>query len=308
MEGGVMIGLSDFLPVDLADRSLFQAHYERFPQVHSDNTFTNMVCWNHYAHYRYAMAGDSLILSSTINGQTKFRTPIGPPDTGLLREVLGVALDHGDDSPFVVFGDEAKEQVTRAFPHLPLYPDRDLYDYVYLASDLAGLPGKRYLTIRHQLNRFRHRCAYRIEEITRDNQKEVEDFLHRWCEWKGCEDSPVLAHERDAVFYAISHFLELGISGLAIRTDDQIGSISFYEGLNGDTALVHFEKGLPECEGIYKAINAEAATLLVPRYTYINREGDLGIPGLREAKMRYHPHHLVPVYHAERTEIEELDL
>ena len=26
-----------------------------------------------------------------------------------------------------------------------------------------------------------------------------------------------------------------------------------------DIALVHFEKGLPDCEGIYKAINNEAA-------------------------------------------------
>lgn len=53
--------------------------------------------------------------------------------------------------------------------------------------------------------------------------------------------------------------------------------------------MVHFEKGLPDCEGIYKAINAETAFAAKEKYRYINRESDMGVPGLREAKMRYHP-------------------
>ena len=65
--------------------------------------------------------------------------------------------------------------------------------------------------------------------------------------------------------------------------------MSLFEPLNDDTALVHFEKGLPDCEGIYKAINAETAARLAKNFTYINRESDLGVAGLREAKMRYHP-------------------
>ena len=71
--------------------------------------------------------------------------------------------------------------------------------------------------------------------------------------------------------------------------------MSLFEPLNAETALVHFEKGLPDCEGIYKVINAETAEFLKNKYIYINRESDLGIPGLREAKMRYHPHHMVEV-------------
>ena len=70
--------------------------------------------------------------------------------------------------------------------------------------------------------------------------------------------------------------------------------------MTDDTALVHFEKGLPDCEGIYKAINKETAALLAKRFAYINRESDLGVSGLREAKMRYHPHHMVEVYSMKR--------
>ncbi len=308
MRGEVVISLSDFRPVSLGDREFFRSHYEKYPQIHSDNTFANMVCWNHYAHYRYAIKDDTLFLSSTIDGNTKYRAPIGPYNPDLLAEILSLALDHGDDAPFVIFGDEAKDLIATQYPHLPLRPDRDLAEYVYLATDLAELPGKRYLTIRHQLNRFRTRCAYHLDPITGDNLAEVRDFLDKWCEWRDCEDSPVLSYEQDAIQFATTHFLDIGFSGLVIRTNGDMGSISLFEKLNRNTAVVHFEKGLPECAGIYKAINAETAALLAGQYAYINRESDLGIPGLREAKTRYHPHHMVPVHYVTREDLMQEDL
>ncbi len=125
-------------------------------------------------------------------------------------------------------------------------------------------------------------------------------FLVKWCEWKGCENDLVLAHEKEAVFYAIEHFAELPLRGLLIRVMSQVAAISLFERLNSDTALVHFEKGLPDCEGIYKAINAETAAFLAGEVEYINRESDLGVCGLREAKQRYHPHHMVEVWSLKR--------
>ena len=298
-----MISLADFAPVTLDVKDKLVSHYSKFPQVHSDNSFVNMVCWNHYAHYQYAFLGDSLVLASTIDGDTKFRCPIGPPNSILLKDVLFLAKDAGDDAPFVIFGDEARGMVEETFPHLKLYEERALFEYVYRSSDLADLPGKKFLTIRHQLNKFRHKCSYKLEPITKETIEDVEKFLLEWCEWKDCDSVPVLAHEKDALFFAINHFSDLDLSGLAIRIDGKIGAISLYEELNTDTALIHFEKGLPECEGIYKAINAETANILRDRYTYINRESDLGVEGLREAKVRYHPDHMVPVYYVKKMDI-----
>jgi hypothetical protein len=49
-----MLTQENFKPVTLEDRAFFERHYAQYPQTHSDNTFTNMVFWNHYAHYKYA--------------------------------------------------------------------------------------------------------------------------------------------------------------------------------------------------------------------------------------------------------------
>jgi uncharacterized protein len=299
-----MLKAADFQPVTLMDRDLFSGHYRSFPQVHSDNTFTNMVCWNDYAHYRRALVGGCIILSSTIAGMTRFRPPIGPRDQELLADVLGLAAKSDEEHPFVVLDPETKDWISSLYPYLTFLPERRYFDYVYLASDLSDLPGKRYLTIRHQLNKFQKTCNPVVEQIGEQNMDEVGDFLDLWCDWKDCDSDPVLSSEKKALNFALVHFEELRLSGIAIRADDKIGAISLFEGLNRDTALVHFEKGLPDCKGIYRAVNAESARILSKDYTYINRESDMGVEGIREAKMRYHPHHMVEVHLLKRDDLE----
>jgi hypothetical protein len=291
-----MLTQDNFRPVTLADREFFARHYEAYPQTHSDNTFTNMVCWNHYAHYTYAYREGNVILASTIGSVTRFRPPIGPRNPGLLRSLIRLASDVSDNEPIVLIDPDTARWMQETCPGINLVPDRNHFEYVYRASDLAELPGKNFLTIRRQISKFRRNCTNVVEPISRQNWVEVKRFLIEWCEWKGCEGDQVLAHEKEAVFFAIDHFNELPLSGLAIRVFSKIGAISLYEKLNADTALVHFEKGLPDCEGIYKAINNEAATRLSKKFTYINRESDLGVAGLREAKMRYHPDHMIEVF------------
>jgi uncharacterized protein len=301
-----VLSTSDFKPVTLADRDFFVKHYQRFPQSHSDNTFTNMICWNDYAHYRYAYVEDCVILSSTIAGMTRFRPPIGPHNPDLLREVLMLAAGGEEEQPLVILDPETKDWMAGLYPELEFHPERRYFEYVYLADELAELPGKGFLTIRHQLNKFWRTCSPQVEKIGEGNISEIMEFLDQWCEWKDCESDPTLASEKDAVIFAISHYHELDLSGLAIRSEGKIGAMSLFEGLNKDTALVHFEKGLPDCKGFYRAINAETAKVLARDYTYINRESDMGVAGIREAKMRYHPHHMVEVHMLKRDDLLKL--
>lgn len=301
-----MLSRADFKQVSLNDRDIFARQYQKFPQVHSDNTFTNMVCWNHYADYRYVYIKNNIILSSTINKKIRYRPPIGPRNPELLEDLVNLAIRSDDDFPITILDQATRKWISESYPGLSFHPERNYFDYVYLTSDLATLPGKKYLTIRHQLNQFLRNCSPVVEYITNENAEEVQEFLEQWCEWKDCDSEPVLANEKEAVYFALSHHSELKLSGLAIRAKGNIMAMSLFEGLNKDTAVVHFEKGLLECKGIYRAINAETAKFLIGKYIYINRESDMGIEGIREAKMRYHPDHLEEVYLIKREELEKI--
>ncbi|MDO8841188.1 DUF2156 domain-containing protein, partial [Methanocalculus sp.] len=174
----------------------------------------------------------------------------------------------------------------------------------YLSRDLANLPGKNYLTIRGQINKFKRSITYSVEQITEDSIEDIKEFLERWCEWKHCDKFPILAHEKEAVIFAVDHFDELNCQGLFIRTGNDISAIAIWGIMNEETIVVHFEKALPGFEGIYKIINMKTAKAVQTRYRYINRESDMGVPGLREAKIRYHPHHMAPVWYIKKIDMD----
>jgi hypothetical protein len=67
--------------------------------------------------------------------------------------------------------------------------------------------------------------------------------------------------------------------------------------------VIHFEKGSPDFDGIYKAINMETAQRLRQQVTFIDREEDLGIPGLRQAKLSYQPDHFIELFHGTKESI-----
>jgi len=296
-----MLSQEDFKPITLADRPFFEHHYALYPPTHSNNTFTNMVCWNHFTHYCYAYVNGNVILACTAAGITRLHPPIGPRDPALMQAVIRLSLDmSSDDKPLIIIDHDTAQWMKKINSDLLLVPDLNHFEYVYRALDLAELSGKKYLKIRNQINKFRRNYQHTVEPITPENRDEIMEFLVKWCESKKCKNNFTLAHEIKAVCYAVEHFTELPLQGLLIRVGSQVGAISLFERLNANTALIHFEKGLPEYKGIYKAINVETAALLASEVEYINRESDLGISGLRKAKLRYHPHHMVEAYSLKR--------
>lgn len=300
-----MLEFSEFKPVSLDDRDLFLRQYRQYPQVHSDNTFANMVCWNHYANYRFADVDGAIVLSSTIDGVASFRPPIGPKNPALLDDVIDLALREGGAAPLLVLDPVNEAWIREVYPNLTLYPDRDYFDYIYRTEDLADFAGKGYATVRRQVNHFRREYAYSVEAITRENIDEVWEFLVIWCEWRDCDSVPILAYEKEAILFAINNFFAIGLRGWIIRVGETIGAISVVDEVNTDMAVVHFEKALPETyRDIYKVIMTETAAGLRGRYRFINRECDMGVPGLRESKTRCHPACMVEVHYATRDDLE----
>ena len=300
-----MLEFSEFKPVSLDDRDLFLRQYRQYPQVHSDNTFANMVCWNHYANYRFADVDGAIVLASTIDGVASFRPPIGPKNPALLDDVIDLALREGGAAPLLVLDPVNETWIREVYPNLTLYPDRDYFDYIYRTEDLADFAGKGYATVRRQVNHFRREYAYSVEAITRENIDEVWEFLVIWCEWRDCDSVPILAYEKEAILFAINNFFAIGLRGWIIRVGETIGAISVVDEVNADMAVVHFEKALPETyRDIYKVIMTETAAGLRGRYRFINRECDMGVPGLRESKTRCHPACMVEVHYATRDDLE----
>lgn len=290
-----MLSLGDFTKIELRDKSVFDDFYSRFPPIHSSDLFTTIISWEAYIEYRFVVLDRCLLLMSQTKNELQLRVPIGSFQAELFHQVISLAKKEQASIGFIKTPE--KILLSQQFPSLTIVEDREYYDYVYRASDLTQLPGTSYAKIRNRLNKFTKTTPYTIEDISNDNMDEVHEFLKRWCLWKDCASDEVLENERKAIVYSIAHFFDLGLSGIALRINGVIEAISVFEQMNADTAVVHFEKGSPDYDGVYKAVNMETAKRLQSKVAFIDREEDLGIPGLRKAKLSYHPHHFVEVYH-----------
>ena len=68
--------------------------------------------------------------------------------------------------------------------------------------------------------------------------------------------------------------------------------------LNDQMALIHIEKANPNVRGLYQAINNEFIRHEFAHTEFINREEDMGLPGLRQAKESYNPIRFAEKYSA----------
>ena len=298
-----MIRLADYRPVSLGDRELFQDYFARFPQTHTEYLYTGLICWSHYTPAFYTVRDGSLLIMNMLAGKPQFRPPVGARNDLVLKEVLELAKKEGGSKAVIGIDEPSKEWIQKVRPDINISGDRDFYDYVYLTKSLAELPGKPYLTQRNHLNKFRRKYEHSVERIDQQNKEEVEEFLKRWCLARDCDEDEMLQEEKKAILFCMDHFFELELSGIVIRIDRKVQALSVWEPLNKDTAAIHYEKAMPEYEGIYPAVNNEAAKILAKDYKYINRESDLGIAGLRMAKERLHPDHMSPLYYIEKQDL-----
>lgn len=293
-----MLLIEDFKPITIEDKPFFDKHYEKYPPVHSDNVFTTLVSWMDYAKFCYAFYNNSIIIASKINDKIQIRPPSGDKNKNIFDDVLKLVKQQESKYPFGVIDRDTKNWLENNYTNLELIPTRDYFDYVYNSSDLALLAGSNYSKIRNRLNKFKKNNKHSVEAITEENMKDIREFLKRWCLWKDCDKDPLLENEKNAILYSMENFFDLKLSGLSMIVNGDIEAISVYEKMSNDTAIVHYEKGSPDYDGIYKAINQETAKILQKDFKYINRESDMGVPGLRKAKLLYKPVFMIEVYTA----------
>ena len=163
---------------------------------------------------------------------------------------------------------------------------------------LAELKGKKLQRKRNHCNRFyllHHGCT--TEPITEENAPEVKAMLEDWYAQKLAADPTASFYlEQAAIARALEHRDALGMEGLILRYKGKIIAMTMGSALSEDTFDIHFEKATEGYDGAYAAINREFARYLREKYPallWLNREDDMGLEGLRKAKLSYYPEKLI---------------
>jgi hypothetical protein len=264
------------------------------PYRNCDFSFANMCSWRFLYKSEYAIVNRFLLIRFRIEEDDRpaYMFPLGE---GNLAQVIRLlekdALAQGHPLRILGVTPEGKNSLEQVFPGgFRFIAERDYSDYIYLRSDLITLSGKKYQAKRNHINKFTKLYRYEYRPITPEL---VPECLALECKWykanRTDSDAEELSYERRSLTFALRHAVELGLTGGAICVDGQIVAFAFGAPINSDTFAVHVEKADIRYDGAYSVMNFEFAAHIPEQYIYINREEDLGIPGLRQAKLSYRP-------------------
>ncbi len=281
-------------PLSLTDRSLVNNYLCSHPPLVSELTFTNLFIWRHSRPVSWTVLDNSLLFFVETAGTDNRLIMLGPPVGDIsLPEVsarFGKRL-----AGAIRLSEEATAPLRQAGP--VVIEDRDNADYVYRQSDLAELAGRRYAKKRNKIKQCKQNYTCRYEPLTVANLAECRRMQTRWCETRECGHDPGLCGENMAIDEIFAHFPTFyNLIGGAIRVDGTIQAYAMGERLHAGTAVCHFEKAMPAIPGLGQLMNQWFAEYGLLQFEFINREQDLGVPGLRQAKESYYPHHLVNKY------------
>lgn len=281
-----------FKPITVADADLLRSYTMQSNCMNCDINVANLCSWQFLYHTEYAVVEGFLVLRFVDDGHVTYMKPIGKGD---LRHVLELLMDDarslGDTFRMACVCPCAQGLMDESMPGAFVYnTNRDRADYLYLREKLVTLSGKKLQPKRNHISKFKRQYPdYEYRPLTPELVTECIRLSEEWCRTNDCREQRAMMAEQRMIAYALHHIDELHILGGALFVEGHMVAFTFGARINAEAFDVCVEKADTSYEGAYAMINNEFVSHLPEDITYINREEDLGLEGLRKAKLSYQP-------------------
>lgn len=304
----------EFRDISLADRELIESYTRRAGIRNCDLAFANIFCWREVYRSEIAVIDGFLVIRFRLDGsqRTAYMQPLGDGDFGTIIPALrDDARQHGQRLRIAGLTEEGVAVLRRCgCGDFAFCSRRATEDYLYLTDDLRTLSGRRYQPKRNHINRFTQLYDYRYEELAPHMLAECMRLEAVWRREHTRSDEGLNAEQR-AMQEAFDNFAALGLRGGCIYVGGRMVAFTYGSAIDDETFCIHIEKADTAYEGAFAMINKLFAENLPRQYRWLNREEDLGIPGLRQSKLSYHPAAMqrkftAQLLHHDETECKEL--
>ena len=306
----------NFKSVSISDREILTSYFFKYGESSCQYSFAAMLGLKEKYGDEYFIEDDILYIHRSNRDYENYRVylaPLCPKKSNIkaaVNRIVDDAHSHGCLASFeTVTGhflnslqsafDENEKKVTLNDTNFSVIEDRDYAEYIYSTEKMSILPGRALAAKRNRVRAFY--SAYdghiKIENITHSNIDDVIALQKKWIEARRKEGiDEMLETENIAIHTYFENFKTLGFSGIIVYVYGTPVGYAAGVPLSESTFDEVIEKGLPEITGIYQLLCNEFALICCKDYKYLNREEDIGIEGLRRAKLSYEPEILLSKY------------
>lgn len=284
----------DLKPIEFHHKYLFDEYLKKNLLNISEYTFTNIYIWRKIDETMITSINGNLCMLVTASDSKKyFMMPLGNLN---IRDTLSKCLAY--QNRIIRLTQEFVDLHAKDNPDFIIEEDRNSFDYIYLTKDLIELKGRKFDSKRNHINHFLKQNKYEYESMNKSHINECLTLNEEWYvqKLKKNQHSPIIEYEKEVVNEALNNFASLEVKGGIIKIGEKIEAFSIGEKLNGNTAVIYIEKANHSIRGLSQMINREFIANEWADTTFINREQDLGNPGLRKAKLSYQPIRLEKKY------------
>jgi len=287
-----------FHPLTLSDREAMQAVTLQSGRRNCNYTFANLMGWQFWYYTEVCVLENAVVLRYTFDGQREYM--VCTSEALPLELIEALFDDSNGDLTLMGLEDSQVAQLLILNSKLSITtePVRDQYDYIYRRTDLATLHGRHLDAKRNHIHRFRaEHPDFEYRPLTPESFDECRRLTEIWKVEKNVnvndndndKGNETINAEHRVMETIFSNWDALGMTGGSIIVDGRMVAFTYGSMVTTDTFDVCVEKADRHVEGAFAIINQQFAEHLPEQYIYLNREEDMGIPGLRQAKLSYHP-------------------
>lgn len=289
-----------FTPVTLDEKKTLDPFLKKYPHCLNGYTFASLLILSVNYLYAYHFFDEKTLLIATWEESDKqfhLLEPIGEFSYTNQKELLQVISKN--PYPLKLF------RVSEAFitknadfcSHFEDHNDRNFANYLYKTKDLAILSGKNYEKKRNLISQAERLYNWELKPLTENCSPHCIEILENIGKNPDKEIVLSLQNELKALNNMFSYYKDLDLKGCIITVEGKPHAFSIYGELTEKIADIYFEKADRNFKGLHQLINRETAKMIMEEgYEFINREEDLGVEGLRKAKMSYSPYKLISAH------------
>jgi len=290
----------EFKTPDICDYAKIQSFLSPFANdsMSCEITPMTLLIWKNYYHQKIAFLEDMMFVSLGKNSEI-FLLPFAND----MEKAVNILKEYtkAQNRPLVFLGAEGIRLNTFNYIFCEDFSQnesRDDFEYLYLTENLKNLSGKKFHSKRNHISAFSRNYEWSYETLSPANLPEVFKMADKWTEEmkKITQDSLSIEVENSALKEYLPHMELLNLRGGCIRVNGEIIAFTFGSPINNSVFDIHVEKALPQFRTAYSLINREFILNELSDFKYVNREDDMGLEGLRKAKLSYHPDILLKKY------------